>query len=63
MSSMRASRPTAAHVAVAPAVAKLASFGAARHVEDISRAGVVALRADPAERALAVRTVRREPAE
>ena len=52
MSSMRASRPTAAHVAVAPAVAKLASFGAARHVEDVSRAGVAALRADPAERAL-----------
>ena len=63
MSSVRASRPTAAHVAVAPVVAKLASSGAARHVEDVSRAEVAALWADPAECTLAVRAVRHELAE
>ena len=63
MSSVCASRPTAAHVAVAPVVAKLASSGAARHVEDVSRAEVAALWADPAECTLAVRAVRHEPAE
>ena len=62
-SSMLASRPTAAHVAVAPVVAKLASSGAARHVEDVTRAEVAALWPDSAECTLAVRAVRHEPAE
>jgi len=63
MSSMLASRPAVARVAVTPADANLASLGAARCVKDVPRAGVAASRADQAKRAVANRAVQREPAE
>ena len=63
MPSIRTSPPEAVHDAVAPAVAKLASVGAAPCVEVDAFARAATLRADPANRRLPVRAGRRERAE